>query len=179
MTEWTGRDPVSQDVSIMFDKFADNESIEQEIRVLYRMMRDRTGRRDEPAPVTCVSQTPLTFTGLHWVINGIAPGDEVRRSHDGHRTRAQFTVSLVEYVPGDVVIHQKSSPAKSHQKKQHKDGKGHDTRRYTVRHGDTMQKIAAALLGKRSRWHEIQKLNPSIHDPNHLKVGSHIKVPKS
>lgn len=49
-------------------------------------------------------------------------------------------------------------------------------RRYTVRSGDTLWKIAGALLGDFSRWKDIAKLN-KLADPNRLKVGQVLLIP--
>jgi hypothetical protein len=179
MTEWVGHDPIAQDVSVMFDGFADNTSVEQKCRLLYRLMLTRVGSRNEPPVITCTSKDiPLPFAGSQWVISAIAPGDEIRRERDGHRVRASFTVSLVEYVPGDVIVHKKNSPAKTHQQKQARQGNSGDTRTYIVKSGDTLQKIAAHELHKQSRWHDIAKLN-DISGSTNLKVGRHLKIPKS
>lgn len=179
MTEWVGHDPITQDVAVMFDGFVNNDSVEQECKLLYRLMRTRVGSRDEPPVITCHSKDiPLPFESTRWVVNSIAPGDEVRREKDGHRVRASFTVSLMEYVPGDVMVHKKNSPSKTHQKKQARKGKSGETRVYIVKKGDTLQKIAAHELGKQGRWHEIAKLN-SVSGSAQLKVGRHLKIPKS
>lgn len=179
MVEYVGRSPRAEDVQIMFDGFRTDTSVEPMISRLYNMMLKRMGPRDEPAAVVVRSQLPLSFGDLRWVITAIAPNDEVRRSSDGYRTRALLTVSLMEYVPGDVLVHHKHSPAKSHRNKKAKQGETNHTRTYVLKAGDTLQKIAAHLLGKASRWHEIAKLN-NIRDPSHPgKVGRHIKVPIS
>lgn len=49
-------------------------------------------------------------------------------------------------------------------------------RLYFVKSGDTLSKIAQALLGDYRRWQEIAKLN-GIRDPRTLRVGSRLKIP--
>lgn len=56
-------------------------------------------------------------------------------------------------------------------------GTSSDVVLYTIQDGDTLYDIAADKLGKGSRWQEIEKLNPDI-DPDRLKVGTRIKIPK-
>jgi nucleoid-associated protein YgaU len=48
---------------------------------------------------------------------------------------------------------------------------------YRIKKGDTLVKIAVYFYGDGSKWRNIAKLN-HIHDPNHLKVGRVIKLPK-
>jgi len=52
-------------------------------------------------------------------------------------------------------------------------------RTYKIKKGDSLFKIAAKQLGRGSRWPEIWKLNKkAIPNPNRLKVGKTIKIPK-
>ncbi len=52
---------------------------------------------------------------------------------------------------------------------------GGDT--YTIKSGDTLEKVAQKLLGDGSKWQDIAKLNPGV-DPTRLMVGQKITVPK-
>lgn len=47
---------------------------------------------------------------------------------------------------------------------------------YTVKAGDTLESIAAALLGKKSAWKEIAEANPGLK-PSSLRVGQRIVIP--
>jgi len=49
-------------------------------------------------------------------------------------------------------------------------------RTYEVQGGDTLESIAHRHLGKRSRWHEIVDLNPSLN-PKRLMEGQEILLP--
>jgi len=49
-------------------------------------------------------------------------------------------------------------------------------RTYEVQGGDTLESIAHRHLGKRSRWHEIVDLNPSLN-PDRLMEGQEILLP--
>jgi len=51
------------------------------------------------------------------------------------------------------------------------------TRTYTVVKGDGLMSIARKQLGDAKRWREIQTLNPTLTDPNKLKVGQVIILP--
>lgn len=178
ITEWTGRSPISIDIPILLDGFDNNDSVESDVRALYAMMDKPEGKRDEPPIIRLGGQFPIPFKGRDWVINGIAPGAEERRHKDGHRTRAFFTVTVLEHVPGDVIVVHKSSPAKKHQQKSKDDGERWTSRptTYTVKRGDTLQSIAAKVLGDQKRWHDIKDLN-NLRDPKSIKVGQKLKMP--
>ena len=47
---------------------------------------------------------------------------------------------------------------------------------YTVRSGDTLQRIASRLYGDAQRWRDIAEANPGL-DPRRLRVGQMIKLP--
>jgi nucleoid-associated protein YgaU len=49
----------------------------------------------------------------------------------------------------------------------------------TVKRGDSLWKFAAARLGDGHRWQELLALNPGLHDPDVLQIGSEIVVPSS
>ncbi|MGC9357477.1 MAG: LysM peptidoglycan-binding domain-containing protein [Anaerolineae bacterium] len=50
---------------------------------------------------------------------------------------------------------------------------------YVVQAGDSLSKIAKNLLGDASRWPEIFELNKDqIRDPNLIRVGQELKIPK-
>ncbi len=48
---------------------------------------------------------------------------------------------------------------------------------YTIKSGDTLQKISQSKYGTTKRWKAILKANPQIKDPNKLTVGQKIKLP--
>jgi nucleoid-associated protein YgaU len=53
-----------------------------------------------------------------------------------------------------------------------------EKRTYTVKAGDTLGKIAQALLGDGSRWPEIYEANKDqIADPNLIEVGQELVIP--
>lgn len=50
-------------------------------------------------------------------------------------------------------------------------------RLYTVRQGDTLESIAARLLGSTSRYWELADLNPQVKFPLDLSAGDVIRIP--
>lgn len=48
---------------------------------------------------------------------------------------------------------------------------------YTVREGDTLERIAARLLGTTERYWEIADLNPQIKFPIDIDTGDVIRIP--
>ncbi|MEM7260989.1 MAG: LysM domain-containing protein [Planctomycetota bacterium] len=52
------------------------------------------------------------------------------------------------------------------------------TREYEVRPGETLGRIAAEQLGSAERVNEILALNPTISDPNRIRVGQVILLPR-
>lgn len=179
MTEWTGYEPYTMDIPIVFDGFVEDKSVEGSISSLYWFMRAPVGPRHEPAVLTVSGPIPLT--SLRWVINNITPSttadDEIRNDH-GLRVRFTATVTLLEHVPGDVLVAHKKSPAKKHKASSGRKGNTTRTKTYIVKRGDTLGTIAAHLLHSASKWHSIAKLN-GIRDPNSVKVGQKLKIPSS
>jgi nucleoid-associated protein YgaU len=47
---------------------------------------------------------------------------------------------------------------------------------YTVKSGDTLAKIAAAIYHDQAKWRAIAALN-GIRDPRNIKAGQHLRLP--
>lgn len=73
----------------------------------------------------------------------------------------------------------KSEPKQTEPKKADaKKAKPEAGKTYTVKSGDTLQKISEKFFGTTKRWHDIAELNASaIDDVDNLKVGTVIKIP--
>jgi nucleoid-associated protein YgaU len=48
---------------------------------------------------------------------------------------------------------------------------------YTVREGDTLENIAARILGTTERYWELADINPQVKFPLDLRVGDSIRIP--
>lgn len=129
------------------------------------------GRRDgEQSPVFRVTG-PVWLSGNLFVCDSVDWGDFARSGTTGDLVRQSLTLHCWRYEAANSVI--STSPAKKHSGKH--SGSSHP-KTYTVRKGDTLQKIAAKVYGKASDWHRIADAN-NLRDPNHLKVGQVLKLP--
>lgn len=175
LTTWAGQDPATLTVPILLDGYADNRSVERDINTLRSMMRFRTKRGETPLVKIA---GPVPRTRNEWVLADIQYGEEIRRQKDGRRVRAFMQLTFLEYVPGDVMVKDKS-PAKAAQDRQ-KTKKGEPSKAsgktYRIKSGDTLSRIAVRFLGDAGRWREIARLN-NIRDPRRLKVGAKIRIP--
>lgn len=172
-TTWVGYDPYVLTIPLMFDGHARNESVEEAYEALRRIMRVPVGQERQPSPVKIDGKIP--HSNLLWVIQSIEPGEEIRRERDGKRTRIECTLTAYEYMPADVLVEQKASPAKAAAAKAEATG-GPSQRTYTVKRGDTLVLISTRLLGTHKRWQEIARLN-GVRDPRKLQVGQVLKIP--
>jgi hypothetical protein len=180
LVEWLGNEPMSQDVSIMIDKFISNESVEGLITQLERMAgRLKPGAPDHEPPLVhfesrgAVPHDYLREPSTEWVISDIKWGDSDRNAK-GDRVRQACTITFTEYNEDDnlagLTSAQRKKIAKS--KRTAKSGKGAKKakqKRYVVKgNNETMETIAARELGSASRWHEIKNLNPKFRDPKKI-----------
>lgn len=172
-TTWVGYDPYVLTIPLMFDGHSRDESVEEAYEALRRIMRVPVGKERQPSPVKIDGSIP--HSNLSWVIQSIEPGNEIRRSRDGRRTRIECTLTAYEYMPADVLVEQKASPAKQAAAKAATTG-GPAQRTYTVKRGDTLVLISTRLLGTHKRWQEIARLN-GVRDPRKLRVGQVLKIP--
>jgi len=47
---------------------------------------------------------------------------------------------------------------------------------YIVRPGDTLEGITVQFLGEKSLWRDNWRLNPSVRDPNRLRIGQRLRI---
>lgn len=171
LTDFQGADAMTQDIPIVVGTMLHETSIEAKISRLFQMMMDKTGKTEQPV-VLSISGMPIPFRGRKWVLNAIQPGNEVRRPSDGHRTYAEMTLTMLEFVAEDIL-----STTTTAKKSKHKHG-NQGTKIYVTKSGDTLEKIAAKEYGKSSDWHKIADANGLHSGSKVLKTGTKIKVPK-
>lgn len=98
LTQWNGRQPIQMDVSILFDGFKNDESVEYECVRLERMALPFI---NEP-PVVRLFGSSIPHNDLDWVINNIAWGSSIKLKN-GDRIRQEATISLISYQSADKV----------------------------------------------------------------------------
>ena len=176
-TEWAGEDPYTLTGQILFDGFARDQSVQGPVESMRVLLRNPVGPRKEP-PVLQVRGPAIPQAHRRWVLQSFEPDDEVRRS-DGTLVRAFFTVTLLEYLPGDALLSVKPTPARTTAGRTTTAAgttKKTTAKTYTVKRGDTLSAIAARTLGSASKWHAIADLN-NIRDPKALRVGQVLRLP--
>lgn len=164
-TRWAGKAPLAMDVAILFDGFIQSDPVEAEITRLMHMAW-APAINDEPPKVRVSGGTPGdTFT---WLVNDLSWGDnQIWDFYRGSmvRFRQDVVVHLLQSV--DVNLAAVARP--------HVGGKV-SPRYYTVKRGDTLQKIAVKMYGDREKWKVIAKAN-KIRDPRKIRVGQRLKIP--
>lgn len=168
-TDWPGQGPIAQDVPVMLDGWRERQSVERQLRTLQKL--GLPDANDRPPPVFTVSG-PIHYPDKHWVLpeGGVELLDgAIRRRGDAELVRQPLMLHLLEFVRPDQVRRRPKNkigvgPAVAIE------GLGQNvvaSRRYIVKAGDTLAKIAAYLYGDWKRWREIGERN-GIRDPNKL-----------
>lgn len=184
-TIWSGVDPLSIDIPILIDYFAENDGVqcEKDIRQLEKMagLEEHMG---EPPLITFDSGGAIphdetdTKGKRDYVIDDIQWGD-VERNEWGNRTRQAAIVKVLQFVEDDALKNVSAAQRRKGKKKRAKRGdkkRGAKKKLYTVKSGDTLKKIAKHELGDSKRWHEIAKLN-GIRDPDHITKSQELRLP--
>jgi LysM repeat protein len=178
--EYQGVQPYTLTLPVVFDGFANGISVEGPVEILRSMMRNRVGVRNEPAVVK-VSGACVPLSWLSWVIQNLEWGDH-DRSDTGILVRAFVTVTLYQYLAGDVLVgpaaaaQARATAVQASTATSGTPAAPASSKTYTVKSGDTLSGIAAKLLGDPNRWHDIANLN-GIRDPRTLQVGQVLRLP--
>ena len=175
ITQYTGTEPRSIRIPLLFDGFENGTSIDNNVDRLERLC-DVDVALGRPPRVLIVG--PVRDWSAKFVVSEISYGDAVVLP-SGFRTRLEATVTCLEFQDGGLIV--RSVGKKAKQKAGDKGGKRRTT--YTVKKGDTLGSIARKLLGNKNRARELQALNvaryPKLRDPRHLKrmAGKVISTP--
>lgn len=148
LTQWTGRNLITQDLAIVLDGWSKNRSVEGDITKLEALATRRPATLTPPV-IRLIGGVPRP--GLKWVINGMDYGDYLRNGKTGARIRQAFVLHLMEYVEDTTLIALPKAAAQPTQK-----------RKYKVKRGDDLKKLATKFLGKSSHWQDIAKLNKGL-----------------
>lgn len=177
ITHWAGHEPLSIGLELFFNDDDLTNSVEDAIETLEAMAgRGIKRKKDEPSvlKVDAGGLMPFDwhqFPDARWVINGLDWDDDAILNRHGNRVRQTVTVALLQHVAADR-LNTTGAAAKARLAR-----KGGSRRTYKSHTGDTLMTIAKAKLGDAGRWRELQKLNPDIRDPRHIKAGTTIRLP--
>jgi len=149
-TQWIGGTLKTMDIELLLDGWHTQKSVERTIAELEQLAtvagaQPPSGEPITPSPVRIIGAVP--HAELTWVIAGIDFGDQLRDLATGARLRQALTLHLMEYVAETTVGALAAAAA---------------PRKYKVKHGDDLRKLAARFLGRSSRWPEIVKLNKGL-----------------
>lgn len=184
MTRWDGGEPMSIDIPILIDYFVEQRGDlgERDCKTLEKMAG---GLDDDEPPLIqfdaggAIPHDRYDNPGVDWVIEDIQWGDCIR-SVNGNRQRQAAVVTVRQFIDDDRLLTAAQKRRKKKKKPKHPKGPhGSHVKVYTVKKSDLkrgLPGIAAKLLGKASRWHEIAKLN-GIRDPKKIKVGQKLRIP--
>jgi hypothetical protein len=174
VTRYVGSDPLKLAISVLFDGWTSNISVERDIARLIAMSREVSG---EPPKITVNEKSkeglPITDYGMRWVIDSIAWGQNALYEVDGDdlvRYRQDATVNLVEWVPITTLKVGQSGSGTGAK------GTGARHKTHVVKKGETLPIIAVREYGDRSKWKAIAKRN-NISDPRHIKIGQTLVMP--
>ena len=185
---WTGYEPMSMTIPILFDEWQTQKSVENDILAL-ELLAGRgpgAGGRTQPPDVTLKASAgfgaliPHNFNGesLDWVITSLEwstdEGDVIRRrpqpdGSGGHRVRQAGTVVVTQHVEDKRLIELSVARRRN----------AHGRRRtvHVVKKGETLMSIARKEYGTADRWQDIA-IHNGINDPRHLRPGKRLKLPK-
>jgi hypothetical protein len=105
-----------------------------------------------------------------WRITGLKIGSTARQHGTNHITRATATLTLT--AASDALS--RRGPLSGGKDT----GKGSDVRRYTVKKGDTLRKLADRFYGSPGKWQIIAKENGIKKPGADLKPGRVLRIPK-
>jgi len=149
-TQWVGGTLKTMAIELLLDGWHSHRSVERTIAALEQLavapgVQQRGGDPVTPSPVRIVGAVP--HPELTWVVTGIDFGDQLRDFATGARLRQALTLHLMEYVAETTVGAVRPAAA---------------PRKYKVKRGDDLKKLATRFLGRSSRWPEIVKLNKGL-----------------
>ena len=172
LTEFDGEAPLKYGFDVKLDAFPDGD-----VEPLIGRIMGWAARLDLPyQPTLLTISGPIVYPQLTWFLSKVEQLDESMEFNPQNRICRQFLdLEFTEYVAPDLVI-QSPPPAQAAQERASGGESSTTTRTYTVASGDTLSGIAARLLGKASRWHEIADSN-GVRDPRKLQVGQVLQIP--
>jgi nucleoid-associated protein YgaU len=172
LTEWVRREPTQIQISYRLVDWEDRrgQEFEKKIRMIERMMGEDEGDPEPPKLIVMgdpPGSVPKDFhdaSHLRWWLEDHTEADGTERNSSGNRIDVSGTITLCEVVT-DRVMAKALGNAKSRPKR---------PRKYTVKRGDTLSKIAARYKIK-GGWQTLAKLN-NLRDPRRIREGQVIRL---
>jgi len=181
MLTFVGRSLRRVSFSLVFDRYDERKSVEDEIDTLKGFGQPRAPGRPPP-------ELELDYGPLHrerWVLTGMQITEEARNGKL-RRCYAVVEIELTEYEDVDLIgSNGKGGGGKSPAKRANENRRtvAEETsspsasgQTATVQAGQTLASIAAQQLGDYTAWPEIAALN-GIRDPNRVRPGQTIRLP--
>ena len=167
LNSWKAIPARTLELDLLLDGYADGQSKERDIAALERVA---TGSANTPPPPVQIAGPGIPGSSLTWLIDDLTWGAALI-DESGQRTRATLQLKLVERIDDQLLAI--TNPAKNL--------KPATGKRYRVKRGDTLTKIAARQLGSAKRWREIAKLNVRKGHPRRsvkdVVVGEILRLP--
>lgn len=186
LTEWKGVDPLSLEIPLLFDNFADGSSIELAIRQLEKMAGLSSDINEPPLVIFdsggVIPHDSSNASHLDWIVSDIQWGDADRNRY-GNRIRQAVTLTVMEYIDDDHLSRTSAARRRRHRRRrnQHHNqarGRAHKKRYVVKGANETLETIAAHILHSAHRWREIRKLNPKFRDPKKkIPIGTILRIP--
>lgn len=178
-TQWYDRSPWELDLPVRLDSqyiFGEpGQSIEAYCGEVLSWM-DKAPFNNQ-APVLSITG-PITGIQYNWVVYEMTFDEAIRAYPAGYRTQQDIKLTLYEYNAPLSGMVSSPSPAQQFFVNINTAEGGSSFLLYTVKQGDTLAGIAAALLNNYFEWTEIASLN-NIRDPNSIQPGQILKIPSS
>ncbi len=184
LTVWRGFEPLRLAGAVLIDHFFEDpedrsDRCREDRQRLERMAGRGEGARDREPPVLRVEAPgeSVPRQDVSWVIEALEWQEEgVIFNRAGNPVRLAATLTLLQHVE-DRVLHDRSAAnRRKEQRAKRSARRRRGPRRYTVRAGDTLQRIAHEQLGDADEWRELANLN-GIRDPRRLRVGQVLRLP--
>lgn len=158
VTTFGGVDVEGMVIPVLFDGWLTQTAVSPQRRIL-EAMASPSGVNDVTPPQPIFITGTVPYPNRWWVIQSLAPGDDIRlRDSDGACLRQDYTLTVVQPPVVSIIV---------------TNGKT-----YTVRRGETLTAIAARQLGNAKRWKEIKTdKGQAIRDPKSVHVGQVVRLP--
>ena len=155
------------------DLIAALDRLKQENDSLKQQLADAKAGRNIPGPATDDADAATTSTassGLNFSVETIP----TVRTRPVAAAPARPAVSAITTAPARPAI----SPAQNQPVQSTTSAKPASGRKYVVRPGDTLSKIAQSVYNNRGKWHDIYAANRGVmKSETDLKVGMELKLP--